>query len=128
MRRVIPVRLAAMVAAAAVLAGAPAPAADTQRSDAIFARLDTNGDGKVTPEELDLEKIGVFGWLDTNQDNMIEPNEVKLSPEQFRAIDTNGDGRISGIEFIDSDLDDFAHFDTNNDGVITREELRQGLP
>jgi len=105
----------------------PALAANTDRFDQIFKRLDVNGDGKVTPEEFTLEKIAVFTWLDTNQDNALEIEETNLSVEEFRAIDTNSDGKISGIEFIESKFADFSHFDLNGDGVITREELRQVL-
>jgi len=119
-------RLTAAAALSTWILILPALAADTDRFDQIFKRLDVNGDGKVTPEEFTLEKIAVFTWLDTNQDNALEIEETKLSVKQFRAIDTNGDEKISGIEFIESKFADFSYFDTNGKGVITAEELRQG--
>src|SRR5215470_7355082 len=107
-----------LIAAAALSSGLalPALAADTDRIDQIFKRLDVNGDGKVTREEFTLEKIAVFTWLDTNQDNALEIEETKLSVKQFRAIDTNGDGKISDIEFVESKYADFSHFDSSGKG------------
>ena len=58
-----------------------------------FSKLDANGDGKLSPDELKA--------IDTNGDGKISADEAKAYgiPEgQFNKLDVNGDGYITQEE------------------------------
>ena len=58
-----------------------------------FTKLDANGDGKLSAEEIKA--------MDTNGDGEISAQEAsgyEMSEEEFKRLDTNGDGHISQDE------------------------------
>jgi|APCry1669189241_1035207.scaffolds.fasta_scaffold402738_1 Ca2+-binding EF-hand superfamily protein len=58
-----------------------------------FSKVDTNQDGKISPEELKA--------IDTNGDGKISPEEAKAYeiPEgDFKTMDVNGDGYLTQDE------------------------------
>jgi Ca2+-binding EF-hand superfamily protein len=125
--------------------------AATSLIDKIFAKLDSNGDGKITKVELeaafsttkqqDVNTGTLFGKLDTNGDGSISEDEIKeafgsalsLTARLFARLDADGDGKISKAEFDaaftgngrDShQVDDmFAKLDADGDGTISKAEL-----
>ncbi|OPZ85699.1 MAG: transaldolase/EF-hand domain-containing protein [bacterium ADurb.Bin429] len=81
--------------------------------EAIFKRLDRNGDGWVTLEEM---KRGMGTAEERRQQETIGD-----TPEQrFHNLDRNRDGRLSPQELGDPAL--FAKMDFNRDGFITLAE------
>ncbi len=78
----------------------------------LFARLDRNGDGKLTLSEVRRRRVltanspkrqqanGLFGQLDNNRDGTISLGEL-LSARRivFRRLDTDKNGTISASEF-----------------------------
>ncbi|XP_015583372.1 calmodulin-like protein 3 [Ricinus communis] len=110
------------------------PSAARKRMDStelkkVFQMFDTNGDGRITKEELNgsLENLGIF----------IPDKELS---QMMETIDVNGDGGVDIEEFgalyqsimdekdEDEDMREaFNVFDQNGDGYITGDELRSVL-
>jgi Ca2+-binding EF-hand superfamily protein len=76
--------------------------------DEMFARLDTNKDGSLTPDEL--AKRG--------------ERFAQFAQRHFQHADTNGDGAISKDEVLAETDKRFARMDKNGDGVLTQDELK----
>ena len=101
-----------------------------------FAKMDKNGDGVLTPDELPQPEK--FARLDWNGDGSITLEEFKTGPKplteaekaaelekQFRKLDADGDGKLTPQEFTNAEK--FARFDRNTDGVVTLDEMKAGM-
>ena len=145
------------LAAAAAL---PATAQDAQsvpsvergqfiaQMDAEFTRLDGNGDGTVTAEEIAQSQRAaaraqaltqnrqVFGQLDADGNGTLDPQEfarlvnvdsVAVDPAPLLGqFDSNGDGTITLIEYRIATQTSFDRIDTDRDGIVTPIEMRAG--
>jgi len=56
-----------------------------QRMKALFARLDTDGDGRISPEERRRYNKARFAKLDANGDGRITLEEFERAHAQWRA-------------------------------------------
>ncbi len=102
----------------------------------MFAKLDTNKDGKITKAEAVRVSDDHFARVDKNGDKVISQEEAKAfgeamrkehkSPEaraqRFAKMDKNGDGKIERSETKMPERF-FVKVDTNNDGALTKAEL-----
>jgi len=118
--------------------------------NAMFERLDQNGDGWVTEDEVPQERQRFFDLMmqrgDQNQDGKLTQEEFTagLSARggfglagggrrpfdfqgMFERLDINGDGEITSDE-LPQRVQRMMQLDLNGDGVLTREELSQGPP
>ena len=116
--------------------------------NAMFERLDQNGDGVLTSEEVPQERQRFFDLMmqrgDENQDGKLTKEEFTASlgnrggfgragggrrpfdaEGMFERFDSNGDGAITPDE-IPQRVQRLMQLDRNGDGVLTREELSQG--
>ena len=111
-----------VLAGTALLVG---PTAGANEAEAVFSRLDTNGDGTIQRTEFDIMSFEIFYIRDRSENIMIEPDEVRLSPEAFAEADTNSDGHLSGVEFFDAPFAQFEAADANTDQEITQQEFER---
>lgn len=110
-----------------------------------MARLDTNGDGRISRDEVAAKPMLVekFTEIDLNGDGYLVRTEVtiwfermrpqrqaernKRFQERFTAADLNGDGKLSKIEVSEKMTrmaDSFAWMDENRDGFLSQKELQ----
>ncbi|HSG70641.1 MAG TPA: EF-hand domain-containing protein [Planctomycetaceae bacterium] len=122
------------VAGIACLIGVPLFAQDTNPQSEFFKKLDTNGDGFVTAEEVGKDKAELFDRLiklgDEDQDQKLTPAELSkaLKPAQPQPIPNSaqpgGPERRGGAP---NPADFFARLDRDGDGTLTRSEIPEPL-
>ena len=109
---------------------------DFMRANPVLAALDANHDGEISEVEI-VTSSAALKRLDKNGDGSLTPEEVlpDLVANQaaliFSRLDTNRDGKISGAE-LDSEearplRDLLESADRNHDGAITGDELIKEL-
>lgn len=105
----------------------------------FFSTLDANEDGKLQRDELPEALAGHFDRLDSDGDGAISPEEMKrMKPdreairarlqERMKAMDANGDGLIQESEAPEPMQAHFDKIDANGDGALGSEELKNFRP
>ena len=89
--------------------------------EARFKRLDANGDGKLTQDEL-FARTPALG-------NSILPTDRQAQRQSsyFQLLDADKDGVVTLAEFMAQADRNFARCDLNKDGRIDTAECRQAL-
>ena len=140
-RRFAPVLATALLCAGAIAAapGAVGAAGRTQagqkaadrqhgehgpgdRKSRLLARMDRNGDGKISFEEYRNAMLRRFDARDKNHDGVLDGEEF---PQQWLtgAAITAEQKRIARDDFSDQLQPSFDHFDTDGDGQLDGAEL-----
>jgi len=127
--------LAALMAASAFTAYAQTPQPKKAGLGEMLKQADTNGDKKVTFDELKALRPGMtqekFAKLDQNKDSVLTPEDAKLTAggvRQFlKEADTNGDKQVTFDELKTKrpgmTQERFARLDRNKDGVLSAADL-----
>ncbi|WP_077383471.1 EF-hand domain-containing protein [Mesorhizobium prunaredense] len=103
----------------------------------ILQRVDTNGDGAISKDEMLAARERMFTKLDRNDDGVIDEKEIEGARDtimdradaaqarlgnRWPRMDTNGDGKVSEDEFRNRmPLFDLA--DRNGDGTLSADEI-----
>jgi Ca2+-binding EF-hand superfamily protein len=118
----------------------------------IFSQLDTDGDGKVTadevPEQLAERFAGLLARADRNQDKQLSEQEFKeftsrvatfeanrppmaettqRARQLMRRSDRDGNGRLSRQETPPRMAQRFSRLDQNADGELDQSEIQQAV-
>jgi Ca2+-binding EF-hand superfamily protein len=132
--------LAAVLLATTAMAqtGGPgvSPGSPAGGGSRMFERLDTDGDGKITQQELQAVHHERFSRADVNNDGKVTRDEFMASrtgqgrrPERgeamFRRLDADNDGVVTRAESDARSHPRLSKLDANGDGVITRDEAAQ---
>lgn len=110
--------------------------------DAMFKRMDANGDGSVSKAEFDEFNTKRFKEMDADNDGKVTREEMdtrvnramrnglKHFEERFSAADLNHDDVLDRVEAQAMPVMEvfFDQVDTNKDGKVTREEYFAAMP
>jgi Ca2+-binding EF-hand superfamily protein len=127
-------------------------AAEIANAPAALAKLDTNHDGKLSPEEcgqgpfpaglspsdLKRARLGfmrlnpILAALDTDHDGEISASEIKNSWASLKSLDTNRDGKLTTSEVLPDPVASLVGqfmlaLDQDGDGQISRSERSGAL-
>lgn len=96
--------LAAVAIGATILLFMPSAQAFTDSEiNQIFKKFDTNGDGKVTREEYEINKVEIiYRRVPTNPIEGVTFEQTRVSRRFFDAADKNHDGKLSPQEIFDA--------------------------
>ncbi len=89
--------------------------------EARFKRLDTNGDGKLTQDELFARTPAVGSSV------LPTDRQAQRQSSYFQLLDADKDGVVTLAEFMAQADRNFARCDANQDGLIDTAECRQAL-
>ena len=98
-----------------------------------FERIDGDGDGRITLDDIRERRARRFAEADGNRDGDLSLEELEVMIEKRRKehmarrharLDVNGDGVVSADEFSTAGDHWFNRADANNDGAVTRDELQ----
>lgn len=122
--------------------GFAAESSKERKSDAHFKAMDTDGDGKLSPEEHAAGAKRMFDTMDANKDGKVTANEMDAahekvtgqkvaksdlsSADKIKAVDANGDGVLTAEEHAAGSKKMFDKMDTNKDGFLSQDEVAAG--
>jgi Ca2+-binding EF-hand superfamily protein len=112
----------------------PAQPGPDHRHGRLVALLDTDGDGKISAEEIAAEQKRLFTAADVNGDGKLSPYEFRRRGAWFQVLsvvtlfdllDSNGDAAVTLDEIQNPSKRWFKRYDANNNGKLDDDELAQ---
>lgn len=91
-------------------------------------RADTDKDGTISRAEFMARADQRFAKLDANGDGQLSGDELGgRGGNRLMAADTNKDGKISKAEYMAQAAERFAKLDANGDGKISPDEMKAAM-
>ena len=129
------IMIGTMAVAGAALLAATAYAAEGRgegRGGGHWDKMDVNGDGELSADEMDAKTAEFLSKADTDGNGAISKAEIKAFHEARRAErkearnpDKNGDGVVDRTEYLNAAQERFDKMDKDGNGVISEDEQRQ---
>jgi Ca2+-binding EF-hand superfamily protein len=136
-------RFAGLALGVAGVFGVALPRAAFAEQEPSFESMDTNRDGKLSPDEHAAVAARMFQTMDANGDRKVTAAEMaaaylkttgtkmaqgaSTAAEIIKQIDSNHDGVLSADEHAALARSMFAAMDTNHDGYLSSVEAKGGL-
>jgi len=136
-------RFAGLALGVAGVCGVVLPRAAIADQEPTFESMDTNGDGKLSPDEHAAVAARMFERIDTNGDHKVTAIEMAAAYQKstgeklakgattaaaiLKPIDTNGDGVLSADEHAAAARSMFTRMDTDHDGYLSKAESSAAL-
>ncbi len=115
-----------LAVAGAALVAASAYAAEGKGGR--WDKLDKNGDGELTAEEMSSKHADFIVQADTDGSGGVSKEEMKAFHEAKRSErnpDKNADGVVDKTEFINAAQERFDKMDKDGNGVLSEDEMRR---
>ncbi len=135
-------RFAGLALGVAGVCGVAMPRAAFADQEPSFESMDTNRDGKISPDENAAVAARMFEKMDASGDRKVTAAEMAAAyqkttghkmekgaataAEIIKMIDSNGDGVLSADEHAALAKAMFAEMDTNHDGSLSKAEVKGG--
>ncbi len=87
-----------------------------------MARVDTDGDGRISRAEHMAQSAQRFQRMDTNGDGVVDKTELAAMRGGGRGLAVDSNGAVTRAAFDKIATDRFARMDTNGDGFIDASE------
>lgn len=100
----------------------------------LLAKLDSDGDGKLTQDEVNKTRGERFAKFDTDADGNLNLEEYQAlwldamhsrMVDRFQDLDEDGDAVVTDAEFQQPFENIVSRMDRDDDGEVTRDELQQ---
>jgi Ca2+-binding EF-hand superfamily protein len=117
-----------LAVAGAALMAASALAGEGKGSGRGWDRMDKNGDGEITAEELSDKHADFIVGADADGSGGVSKEEMKAFHEAKRAErnpDKNGDGVVDRTEYVTAAQERFEKMDKDGNGVLSEDEMRR---
>ncbi|WP_321396628.1 hypothetical protein [Emcibacter sp.] len=113
----------------------PGPQNPEGRLEEMKERLDVNGDGRITCDDVALKQDRMFAENDRDGNNVLDLEEFRQAPwshpayarDHLAIYDKDQDGVVSRQEFAARKDDHFARLDLNGDCTVTDEEIEDAM-
>ncbi len=123
------IMIGSVVAAGAVLVAASAYAGEGKGPGKHWDRMDVNGDGVLTADEMSEKHAAMIEAADADGDGAVTKDEMeafhKAKREEWKAKrnpDKNGDGVVDRTEYINAAQERFDKMDKDGNGVLSEDE------
>lgn len=111
--------------------------------EAMFDMIDADGDGRITPAELEAHRAARFAEVDADGDGRVTKAELEAHmlekarermaerlDRMFTWMDADGDGALGPAEFAPGTglKGVMLRLDADGDGAVTRDEVENAAP